>query len=229
MRRLLRIFVFRVEPLPAVRCKKVKSALRRPGTESMQRQSFLISTLLLAALVAGYAPNAAQVEEASALEAPTPTGEPDVTLPESALSAQPGTVPDEPSASCPVTGPQNPRFIPPSLYSPDAPWENYFWFGSPSLWAMLPSDGIWRGSIHKVFWWRDGYVWNEEPQPALTVTAERLDAAVPPVIVSRATNAYAGDIGSAMLVGVDFPTGGCWKITGQYKGAELGFVVWVTP
>jgi len=56
-----------------------------------------------------------------------------------------------------------------------------------------------------------------------------LDATAPPLIVSKATNAYAGDIGSAMLVGVDFPTLGCWKITGQYKNSELSFVVWVAP
>ena len=32
-----------------------------------------------------------------------------------------------------------------------------------------------------------------------------------------------------MLVGVDFPTLGCWKITGKYAYAdvELSFVVWV--
>jgi asparagine N-glycosylation enzyme membrane subunit Stt3 len=78
-----------------------------------------------------------------------------------------------------------------------------------------------------VFWWRDGYVWTEEPEPALSVTAERLDAPAPVLHGSKATNAYASDIGSAMLVGVDFPTLGCWKITGKYKEAELSFVVWV--
>jgi hypothetical protein len=80
-----------------------------------------------------------------------------------------------------------------------------------------------------VFWWHEGYIWNEEPEPDLIVTGERLDAPAPPLIVSKATNAYASDIGSAMLVSVDFPTLGCWKITGQYKKSELSFVVWVAP
>jgi hypothetical protein len=80
-----------------------------------------------------------------------------------------------------------------------------------------------------VFWWRDGYVWTDEPEPDLTVTGERLDAKAPPLRASKATNAYAGDIGSAMLVGVNFPTAGCWKVTGKYKDAELSFVVWVAP
>ena len=42
-------------------------------------------------------------------------------------------------------------------------------------------------------------------------------------------NAYSDDIGSAMLTGVGFPTLGCWKVTGQYKDAELSVVVWVAP
>jgi hypothetical protein len=80
-----------------------------------------------------------------------------------------------------------------------------------------------------VFWWREEYVWNEEPQPELIVTGERLDAAAPPLIASDATNASASDIGSAMLVGIDLPTLGCWKITGNYADAKLSFVVWVAP
>jgi hypothetical protein len=31
------------------------------------------------------------------------------------------------------------------------------------------------------------------------------------------------------MVGVDFPTLGCWEITGRYAEAELSFVVWVGP
>jgi len=63
----------------------------------------------------------------------------------------------------------------------------------------------------------------------LIVSGERLDAAAPPLLASEATNAYAADIGSAMLVGVDLPTLGCWKITGKYSDSELSFVVWVAP
>jgi hypothetical protein len=84
-----------------------------------------------------------------------------------------------------------------------------------------------EGYTQKIFWWRVGYAWNEEPQPEFKVSGERLDAKAPPLIVSDATNAFADDIGSAMLVGVDFPTLGCWKITGQHKDTELSFVIWV--
>jgi hypothetical protein len=86
-----------------------------------------------------------------------------------------------------------------------------------------------EGYSDKMFWWREGYIWNEEPEPNLMVTGERLDAKALPLRASKATNAYASDIGSAMLLGVDFPTLGCWKITGRYNDeAELSFVVWVT-
>ena len=200
----------------------------------LRRFSFL-SILVLAALLAGCAPKAAtQPAEVRALENPASTA-----LPEPSVTAEitkSEIVPHDSLASCPVTLPQEPLFIAPEPYSPNAPFEYAFWFGSQSLWTLLPKDGIWLGLPHnpegytqKVFWWRDGYIWNEEPQPDLTVTGERLDAAAPPLIVSTATNAYASDIGSAMLVGVDFPKLGCWKITGKYADAELTFVVWVAP
>ena len=138
-------------------------------------------------------------------------------------------------ASCPLTVPQDQAFVPPAPYD-SLGFIGHFWFGSNSLWTEIPDNGIWEGLPHnlegytqKVFWWRDGYVWNEEPEPKLVVTGERLDAHAPLLNVSKATNAYAGDIGSAMLVGVDFPTLGCWKITGKYNDAELSFVVWVAP
>jgi hypothetical protein len=30
-----------------------------------------------------------------------------------------------------------------------------------------------------------------------------------------------------MVVGINFPTLGCWEITGQYQDAQVTFVVWV--
>ena len=199
----------------------------------MLRSPITLSILVLTALLAGCAPKAIpQVEEISALENPAPTDLPTLSLPADKTKSE--NVPGNPPEDCPVTVPQDPPFIAPTPYSPNAPFQNYFWYGSEMLWTMLPTDGTWaslphnpEGYTQKIFWWRVGYVWNEEPQPELKVTGERLDAKVPPLIVSDATNAYASDIGSAMLVGVDFPTLGCWQITGKYKDAELSFVIWV--
>jgi hypothetical protein len=144
--------------------------------------------------------------------------------------------PQSPSTSCPVTAPQNPAFIPPAPYDTLHSFQDHFWFGSNSLWTIIPANRVWdalpissEGYTQKILWWREGYVWDQEPEPNLVVTGERLDASAPPLNVSRATNAFAEDIGSAMMVGVDFPTLGCWKITGNYNGIELSFVIWVAP
>jgi hypothetical protein len=200
----------------------------------MKRLHFSLSLLILATLLASCAPKAAaQPASVKALENPTATALLEIT---ETVPTQAEVVPHHPPASCPITVPQNPPFTAPEPYSPNSPFDSNFWYGSNALWTDLPMDGIWyalphnpEGYTQKVFWWREGYIWNKEPEPELTVSGERLDAAAPPLIVSRATNAYAGDIGSAMLVGVDFPTLGCWKLTGKYADAELSFIVWVAP
>jgi hypothetical protein len=56
-----------------------------------------------------------------------------------------------------------------------------------------------------------------------------VDAPAPPLNAYEATNAYAEDIGSAMLVGVGFPTPGCWEVTGKLADQELSFVIWIQP
>jgi len=193
----------------------------------MYKFNILLLIGVLASFLTGCAGNAAaQAVEATSTRLPA-TVQPTATVPE--------VVSRNPPVSCPVTVPQRPAFIPPVPY--DALGiKDYFWYGSSSLWTELPADAVWaslphnpEGYTQKVFWWRDGYVWDKEPEPILIVTGERLDASAPPLNVSGATNAFASDIGSAMLVGVDFPTLGCWKITGKYKEAELSFVVWVAP
>ena len=145
------------------------------------------------------------------------------------------TEPDASFAACPVTKPPAPPFVPPPPNSPGAPFAGQFWYGTEALWTLLPSDGTWQGLPHnpegysqKVFWWRKGYSWTAEPAPQLSVTGRRLDGPAQPLNVSKATNAFAQDIQSAMLVGVDFPTLGCWEITGRYQGHELSFVVQVS-
>ena len=146
-------------------------------------------------------------------------------------------LPNDPPATCPITGPLNVPFVPPSPY-PVTPPDRYgrqFWVGTPELWTMLEGNGTWNklpqngnGYTQKIFWWRQGYISSAEPNPKLTVTGNRLDAQAPPLKASSATNAST-DLGDAMLVGVDFPTLGCWEITGQYNDQELSFVVWIAP
>jgi hypothetical protein len=202
--------------------------------DTMQKLHLFLSIFILAILVTGCAPKTtARSENAKALENPAPKNLPEKPTP--VPSAILEVVPHDPPESCPITVPQNPLFTPSSPYD-SLGFKGEFWYGSNSLWTAVRESGVWEALPHnpegytqKVFWWRDGYVWTEEPEPDLIVTGERLDASAPLLKASKATNAYASDIGSAMLVGVDLPTLGCWKITGKYADAEVSFVVWVAP
>lgn len=144
------------------------------------------------------------------------------------------TVSPQPPNTCPITMPPDQPFIPPAPYPSQAP-HGYFWYGTESLWTVIPDGGVWTelphnadGYSQKVLWWHAGYSPSEEPVPALSVTGRRLDAPAPPLQVSEPTNAMSEEILSAMLVGVTLPTAGCWEISGRYADAQLNFVVWVT-
>ena len=140
--------------------------------------------------------------------------------------------------SCAVTKPTVARFTPPKSYRrPEAWGDSGIWYGTSRLWTRLPPDGHWRTSERflptsvfreKLFWWSEGYDPSREPKPKLIVTAEQLDGTHGKLELDDATNAIRADI-PAMLVLIDVPTAGCWKITGRYAGAELTYVVWVGP
>ena len=149
--------------------------------------------------------------------------------------ASPAELPDLPLKSCPVTQPPQERFIPPEPYH-EYPYPGHFYYGTDALWTSIPNNQTWRGLPYdpetgfgqKVFFQRDGYNWQEEPEPALTVSGRRLDAEAPSAIISGATNGYNPDTKSFMLVGAEFPTGGCWELTAQYGQDTLSFVIWIT-
>jgi hypothetical protein len=148
-------------------------------------------------------------------------------------TTRPGIVPE----TCPITKPyQTSRFVPPPPYRAKA-GNGRFWFGTDRLWTNLPENGILRGDpdettsghptiSEKVFWWRQGYDARVEPLPKLKVTGKRLDSPAPPLEVSATTNAFTQHT-AAMLVGIGFPTVGCWQITGRYEDDELTYVTWV--
>jgi hypothetical protein len=143
-------------------------------------------------------------------------------------------------ATCPVTGAPETAFVPPEPFpaAPPERYENQFWYGTPELWTMLGTDATWyalpqdkNGYSQKVFWWSQSFDTKVDPFPAFTVTLEQLDtgaSSAPIVAAEQATNASA-DFGTAMLTGIEIPSLGCWKVTGQYSGAELSFLVWVAP
>jgi hypothetical protein len=126
--------------------------------------------------------------------------------------------------------------VPPAPY----PSAGAFWIGNENLWTNIPSDGVWNGLGHyapgdsrfrqKLFWWHQGYDSRFENPPELKVTGARLDGPAPPFEMDEHANAgWKNDRDHPfMVVGVFIPTVGCWKVTGNYKGEELSYVVWVS-
>jgi len=129
--------------------------------------------------------------------------------------------------SCPVTKPLDPTFVPPSPY-PGAPGKS-FYVGTPKLWVLL-FPGPWRGLPHwpqgyrqKITWWSEGYDAKADPLPAIAISGRRLDGSAPPLVVTGAHGSWTTV--DFIMSGVNFPTTGCWEITGTFKGAEIKFVV----
>lgn len=160
------------------------------------------------------------------------------------LSVESAPAPSETAPSlagrdaCPVTRP-DPPFFPPEGYLATPGVDGSGWYGSAALWTLLRDAGEeWTGlpqTSHglpqKTFWWSADWLPEAEPEPAITVSARRLDGGETGTLTfgSPGTNASAVDIGTAMLVGIDLPAGGCWEISARYRNAELSYVVWVGP
>ena len=165
------------------------------------------------------------------------TGKPTVpALPGTIVAATEVVMPNASPNTCAVTRPSQPPFRPPPPYSRYAPSPGEFWYGTDMLWTAIPGTGEWSGLpqneagyTQKVFWWSKSYSSTGELEPQLSVTGRLLNAPAPPLNVSKATNAFAEDIQSAMLVVVDFPMPGCWEIWGRYADTDLSFVIRVAP
>lgn len=206
----------------------------------MSKVYSVLCFLIVASVIAGCSP--AEIVRAEEVRASPATAEwreiPPTKVPEKLVptdTANIATLPIDPPLNCPLTLPQDPAFVPPGPYA-ELGFGGSFWYGSDLLWTSLPENGAWanlphnpEGLTQKTFWWSEQFFWRDELEPALLVTGERLDAKAPSFTYSDATNASATDIGSAMLMGINIPTPGCWKITGMYKKTDLSFVVWVAP
>jgi hypothetical protein len=108
------------------------------------------------------------------------------------------------------------------------------WYGSEALAVSLPADGTWQTTAPganiavKLFWWSAGFQPGMESN--LNVTIRELNGAPLTAQIGSPTNAGAKSLGGwTMLTGIDFPTAGCWEITGKYLGQELTFVVETVP
>ena len=200
----------------------------------------LVILVLVLLLVAVSVQSNRATTSAPASHAPTaaPTATPTATAtphPPTATPTIAANVPRDVPDSCPITRPQNPLFVPPPPWPPKAP-HGEFWYGTADLWTPLRLNGTWRYMSQsngpypqKIFLWKVGYNQQAEPQPKITITGRRLDAAAPPYVSSGGTNASHPDFGGwVMLWGVDLSSLGCWELTIDHAGHELSFVVWVT-
>ena len=140
-------------------------------------------------------------------------------------------------ATCEVTAPKLPVFIPPNGYPTDIA-DNKFWFGSNRLWTLLPTDGIWRLGHYtpqdkslwqKMFIWRMGFDPHAHVPPRLELTGKRLDGPAGPLKAQTGGAGWTHDDleHSFMTAGVAIPTPGCWQITARFDEDELTFVVWI--
>lgn len=97
------------------------------------------------------------------------------------------------------------------------------WYGGADLAALIPKNGHWVGMgpdnnyRNKFWWWRAGFDAKAEPSPNLEVTAQSIDASAATVTAERATSGW-NETWNAMLVGMEFPSPGCWKVIGTYAG-----------
>jgi TonB family protein len=147
--------------------------------------------------------------------------------------------------SCPVTKSTDHSFIPPSPYRAQ-PSPGNFWFGTDKLWTELPVTGTWSGLPHytptdqtyyrnKLVFWRQGYDPHSEPRPNLTVTGRRIDGPAPLLQTDGKGNGGWTNDDQFIMTGINFPTLGCWEVTGHYENKELNeseqltFVIWVGP
>ena len=198
----------------------------------MFKQNFTLIILILASFLASCAPLTGEAKTLEDYRMPTdiPSAS---SLTQTAQTEVAALIPPK---DCPVTTSANVSFKAPEPFSPTAPWEGIFWYGSEHLWTALHNDGVWAGLpenpdgyTQKIMWWSSLYSLPDELEPALVVSGRRLDGEADPLRFYGATNAMADDIGEAMLTGVDIPTLGCWEIRGEYKKTSLTYVVWVAP
>jgi hypothetical protein len=157
-----------------------------------------------------------------------------LSLSQVSLVAQSGATKNFVPETCPVTKPSDHLFVPPSPERASLPSPKVFWYGTGRFWTFLPPEGIWPMG-QKTWWFREEWVrydganrWIPKKEAAqLRVTARRLDGPAPPTQIPRADSAYRNDWKGFLVNEINFPTTGCWEISGKYEDDELTYVEWI--
>ncbi len=134
----------------------------------------------------------------------------------------------EPAVACPVTAPPVPAFVPSPPYPATPPNGGFFWFGTAGLWTMLPASGR-SIARDKSFWWHPGFDGAREPRPDLRIAATSLETGLVALMGPASNASHPSFGGSTMLTMVEFPSGGCWRVTASYAGHSVSYVTDVVP
>jgi hypothetical protein len=108
--------------------------------------------------------------------------------------------------------------------------ESRNWYGTEALAVLLQEDGSWFGlgpdyDFREKLWWYSA-AFQVGMESRLKVAGRKLDGDAPPAKISRVSNAQGAQGGGwAMLMLVEFPSAGCWELTGEFQGQQLSFVV----
>lgn len=133
---------------------------------------------------------------------------------------------------CAITVPET-GFTPPKGYPATPPDSaQAAWYGSERLWTSLARSGETWDALppdlsQKTFWWSSSFSTAKEPEPNIVVTGRKVDDPSETFRFDEGTNGATADLGEFMLVGIEFPSPGCWEITAAYGKATLSYVVMV--
>jgi len=146
--------------------------------------------------------------------------------------------------TCAVTKAPVPPFTPPRRWGTEGSRDGeYFFFGSPGLWALV--HNYWRLHLDgtKLPYFSEHYEWKNEPDPRMVVVARRLDAPAGLVWADWVNGAgpshrYSEPVDPTkpgfMVTSLQIPMAGCWEITARYtpvrgKVEILSYTVLVVP
>ncbi len=198
-------------------------SVRRRLTPSSPRVKSRRTIVFLAALAASGAVGIAVAAQFGGGSTRTASGGPALTGEPEGIT----TVSAPQTGECAVSAAQV-DFVPPRPFPTEAAGAGFpgQWYGTADLWTVLPRKQV---LSDKTFWWSPHFDPGSEPEPAIRITATRLDAPQHVVRTERATHGWVQADAPFMLVGLELPIAGCWFIRAEYRGYELEYVVEILP
>jgi len=111
-----------------------------------------------------------------------------------------------------------------------SPSTSHGWYGDEHLAALIPTNGKWvgmgesRNFFDKFWWWQKGFSARTRLDSEFKIHATKLDGSGIEFEVHDTTSGY-GPGWDALLAGIEFPSPGCWEVTGHYNGSSLVLIL----